>query len=208
MARGQALRGVAVLVSAMLIGLALPAMAGAFPLPTGSSMKCTYVTTGYAFVSDGPNGNFSGWTPTYELQWQLCVVLKDGMQYAKVQLSSTQASKNNNFWGSVTVNLDACYPQATGEPYVTAKTVTRTDWTRSTYDKGSLSGGRYYFTAIATASTSTIGTNGMRAKVVTTGGARVIDLIDNSYSLYFGPGGVSGGINMAPITSVSSCFKF
>jgi hypothetical protein len=160
----------AITIAILLLGLAVAPSTAAFPPPEGSSMKCQYLDAGWAFT--GTSEDVNAWVYTRQLQWQMCVVLKSGARYAKVQLSSEAPTNNKWFNGALTVYLDACFPAQSGTPYEMLKSAYR-EWAGS-YDVGVLSGNRFYFTTVSTPSSTGAGTLGWRARVKVTSGV-VID---------------------------------
>lgn len=136
------------------------AQATAFTPPSGA--KCQTLSAGY--IGSGSNPNNGSWVWDGRLQWQTCIAkTTSGARYAKVQLSSpVTVDVHNRFTGLVNVYFQGCY--AGNKVF---STITQTSRGVSNYDFGTASGGRYYFPAIQTPSSTSTANSGYRVHIQT-----------------------------------------
>jgi len=154
-------RRVAVTITVIaLIACWSAAPAAAFTPPTGA--KCQTVPAGY--VGSGSNPDNGSWVWDGRLQWQMCMAkTSGGARYAKVQLSSpVTVDGYDRFTGLVNVYFQGCY----GGNKVFS-TITQTSRGVSYYDYGTAAGGRYYFPAIQTPSSTSTANSGYRVHIQT-----------------------------------------
>jgi hypothetical protein len=166
----------------LVIGLSGAGPVTAYPLPTGSTWKCTdraagYYGTGLYWNKNGAQKGRAYWG---NLDWQMCVIkTSSGLRYAKVQLSAPDDVYDYKlFTGAVRVWLEGCHAATLhSEAWYESLTPVGYDaWggnpnyndpDRRGYDKGYLSGGSWNFEPVRTDSTSRTAPNGYRVHIRT-----------------------------------------
>ena len=194
MSRARVFRRIAIVVAAVF-ALATAGSASAFPAPTGSTMTCRNLTTGYDFV--GTAYYDGGWRPNSSLDWQRCVIkLSTGERYAKVQLTS-EWPDYKWFWGEVDLDLQTCFPQSRYETIASTVYNAQTDAVKKkvvgdvTYEVGTQTTTGWVFQTIATKKSFGVGSLGFRIRM-TLRGAVVEAPNQPAGAMYFVPGSPQG----------------